>query len=198
MQVEPIAPPTQQAKITLKCVKEGRKLRIKFHSFTDETGRVFTNVYNNSYNCRFPKDIREVGAFYEVGPNDIDLFNNGRIAPYYVIRTHNIKVISPSGGQSMFSEPTPSGWPQQQPQQVDLSQLRVFEESECVCCMSERSTVIFLPCAHQCTCEDCYGGLKKAARRLPTCPICRREIKSTITATQVLSAKAYQGEDVDV
>ena len=31
------------------------KLRIRFYSFTNEDGKVFTNVYNNNYNCRFPK-----------------------------------------------------------------------------------------------------------------------------------------------
>jgi hypothetical protein len=161
----------EQAKITLQCVREKNKLRIKFYSYTNEEGKVFTNVYNNSYNCRFPRNIREEGAFYEVGPNDIDLNNNGRVSPFYTIRTHNIKVIpSPANAVTSSSSVT------------DVSQIHVYAEPECVCCMCEPSCVIFIPCAHQCTCEDCYKSLVKFKR---PCPICRRDIRSTLKASNV-------------
>ena len=51
--------------IILECITEKNKLRIRFNSFIDEEGKVFTNVYNNLYNCQFPKNIRENGKFYE-------------------------------------------------------------------------------------------------------------------------------------
>lgn len=56
------------SKITLQCVKEKSKLRIKFHSFTDTEGKVYTNVYNNALNCKFPKDIRKEGFFTKSAP----------------------------------------------------------------------------------------------------------------------------------
>ena len=59
-----------------------RKLRIKFYRFIDEEGSIFTNAYNNSYNCQFPKDIRIEGRFFEIGGNDfITVINRGK--PFY-------------------------------------------------------------------------------------------------------------------
>lgn len=49
------------SKITLTYVKEQSKLIIKFFSFTDDEGKVFTNIYDNSLNCQFPRDIRQEG-----------------------------------------------------------------------------------------------------------------------------------------
>ena len=66
------------SKITLQCVKEGRKLRIKFFSFTDDQGKVFTNVYNNNYNCKFPRDIRVEGRYRRVPITRISLFAKQR------------------------------------------------------------------------------------------------------------------------
>ena len=51
------------SKIVLQCVKVGRKLRIRFHSFTDHEGKVYTGVYNQNYNTMFPRDIREEGKY---------------------------------------------------------------------------------------------------------------------------------------
>lgn len=59
--------------IILKCVKESGKLRIKFHCFINGQNQQYTNVYNNSYNCKFPKDIRRAGAYYKVNDGDIRL-----------------------------------------------------------------------------------------------------------------------------
>ncbi len=72
---------TSAAKITLQCVKSGKKLRIRFFSFTDEAGKVFTNVYNNGLNCKFPRDIRVEGRFFEIGPNDLELVNHPGKSP---------------------------------------------------------------------------------------------------------------------
>ena len=48
-----------------------------------------------------------------------------------------------------------------------------FTEYECVICMSEPCTVVFLPCGHACACVSCCGTLA-------TCPMCRGEILKKI------------------
>ena len=141
------------SKITLQCVKQHSKLRIKFYSFTDDEGKVFTNVYDNTLNCKFPRDIRKEGFFYEIGPDELELVSRfqGRQQAFYQVKTKNIKVIP------NFS--------------VDLASIKIFEVNECVVCLSEASTEIFIPCGHRCTCKECYN-------HLPTkcCPLCRRDI----------------------
>lgn len=86
-------------KITLQCVAQGSKLRIRFHSYTNEEGKTFTNVYDNSYNCQFPRAIREVGRYYEINPSDLILVggDNGK-SPFYRVPKNNIKVLSREEG----------------------------------------------------------------------------------------------------
>lgn len=143
------------SKITLQCVKEGKKLRIKFFSFTDDAGKVFSNVYNNSYNCKFPRDIRVEGRYYEIGPNDLELVSRPGKAPFYNVKKTSIKIV----------------------ENVDLSSLKIFEVTECVICMCEPSALIFVPCGHRCCCAGCYGDMTKAKGRAKvSCPLCRREV----------------------
>ena len=139
------------SKITLTCVNEQSKLRIKFYSFTDEEGKVYTNVYDNSLNCQFPRDIRQKGYFYEIGPEDLELISRfeGRQKAFYKVKTKNIKVIP----------------------NFDLTSIKIFEVNECVVCLSDPSTEILIPCGHRCVCKTCCGQLPKK-----TCPLCRRDI----------------------
>lgn len=69
--------------IILQCVKSGSKLRIRFHSFIDENNKIFNNVYN----CQFPKDIREDGRFYLIKDKDMSLQNNNG-TPFYKINNN--------------------------------------------------------------------------------------------------------------
>ena len=86
-------------KITLQCVAQGSKLRIRFHSYTNEDGKTFTNVYDNSYNCQFPRAIREEGRYYEIGDNDLILVGgDGGKAPFYRVAKNNIKVLTREEG----------------------------------------------------------------------------------------------------
>ena len=151
------------SKIILKCVREHSKLRIKFYCFIDDNGKEYYNLYNNDYNCKFPKDIRKDGQYYEVGPNDISLSNTG-VSPFYNIKKNSIKVIDSPEITAIKN---------------NIGDLKIFDISECVICMTEISSVIFIPCAHRCTCEGCYNQLKKTKSSVG-CPICRRTINSTI------------------
>ena len=138
------------SKITLRCVKDGGKLRIRFHSFTNDEGKVFGNVYNNSYNCRFPKNIREEGLFYEIPDSGISLVKGNR-APFYSIKKDKIKIIR---DESIFER------------------LKVYAVEECVICLDAKPNTIFFPCGHLCCCNECYGHIKNGP-----CPLCRRNIE---------------------
>ena len=107
---------TTPSKIVLQCVKVGRKLRIRFHSFTDHEGKVYTGVYNQNYNTMFPRDIREEGKYYEIGPNDLTLVSQPGKAPFYRVNKANIRPLA-----------TP----------VDMSKIKIFEVEECIICYSE-------------------------------------------------------------
>ncbi|TMW85524.1 hypothetical protein EJD97_023015 [Solanum chilense] len=52
-------------------------------------------------------------------------------------------------------------------------------ERECVMCMNEHITVVFLPCAHQVLCEDCNVFHQK--KGMDKCPSCRTPIKERIS-----------------
>ena len=55
---------------------------------------VSSNVYNTSYNCRFPRAIREEGFFYEISDTDLSLVST-KDTPYYIVKGSNIKIIRP-------------------------------------------------------------------------------------------------------
>ena len=139
------------SKVILTCVKENRKLRIRFHSFKNDKDEIFTNVYNNEYNCRFPRDIRKEGAFYEIGPNDITLQKTDNKKPFYIIKKQNIKNCS-----------------------VNISDFKLFKVDECVICLDNDTDIAFLPCGHVCTCSEC-----SCMSKLHKCPLCRRPINDT-------------------
>lgn len=57
---------------------------------------------------------------------------------------------------------------------------RVKQERECVLCMMEEISVIFLPCAHQVLCEKCNVLHEKQG--MNDCPSCRTPIQRRFTA----------------
>jgi hypothetical protein len=151
--------------IILKCILEKSKLRIKFQYFINEQNQVYTNVYNNNYNCQFPKDIRKEGTYYKVRDGDISVSGIEK-KPFYTIKRSNIEIIQPDELFRILNPPT-----------VDVSSMKIFDAGECVICLSCDSTVVFLPCAHRCVCSDCNTGLKSAGN---ACPVCRTKIQQYI------------------
>lgn len=144
------------AKIILKCVKESGKLRIKFHSFIDDEEKEYRNVYNNTYNCQFPKDIRAVGRFFEIADGDLNtVITRGK--PFYRVNKKNIKILDNYNDTD-----------------IDITKVKVFDLDECVICLDEKPTTIFLPCGHQTCCTSCYHEVYTEGYQ--TCPICRRDI----------------------
>ncbi len=69
--------------VTLKCVKEANKLRIK----------IISPGYSQSANCQFPKNIRQDGQQYTVPKSDIMMADTkGKF--FYRIKKNNIKLIN--------------------------------------------------------------------------------------------------------
>ena len=171
------------SKITLQCVKDRSKLRIRFHSFTDEDGKVYTNVYDNRFNCKFPRNIREEGRFYEIGADDLSLApGNGK--PFYNVKFNRIKIVDASGvamkpSRNTSSTSSRSTAPHEAPAVVDISTMKIFEVNECVACLGDAPSEVFIPCAHKCVCKSCCGEIRKHTNQ---CPLCRRRITSTISA----------------
>lgn len=151
--------------IILHCIKEGSKLRIKFHSFINQANERFINVYNNRYNCMFPKDIRVVGRFYKVPDADIRLASKAGSSHYYSIKRTNILVMTEEEVRQLLT-----------PQTV-VQPIKVFDAGECVICLSVATSITFIPCGHRCVCATCNGMLKQSGNK---CPVCREKITQDI------------------
>ena len=152
--------------IVLHCIREGGKLRVKFHCFVNHENNIFTNVYNNNYNCMFPKEIRTMGTFYRINDTDINLSRrNGR--PYYCIKRKNIVIMTEQEKQQILS-PTSV---------ANRSDIQIFDAGDCVICLSVPSLVAFVPCGHRCVCLSCNTELKKNRYN---CPVCRAAITENI------------------
>ena len=160
--------------IILECIKDKNKLRIRFNCFVDNEGKIFTNVYNNEYNCQFPKNIRENGKFYEVNDDDVIIVESK--TPFYKIKKNNIRILSEEESK-IYENKKEDKKDNNQKNVLDLSKLKIFDVAECVVCLSISSSIIFIPCAHMCVCKDCYNGIKKTKN---CCPLCRRNITKII------------------
>ncbi|XP_059295609.1 putative E3 ubiquitin-protein ligase RF298 [Lycium ferocissimum] len=64
-------------------------------------------------------------------------------------------------------------------EETSSSSAVVKMERECVMCMSEQRSVVFLPCAHQVLCANCNVLHEK--KGMDDCPSCRTPIKKRIT-----------------
>ena len=151
------------SKIILKCVNESGKLRIRFHCFiNNETGEIYRNSYNNTYNCQFPKNIRTLNTYYEIPSQNLSLSMIGQTY-FYKVKNKNIVILD--------HEPDLNNM-------INTSQeinFKVFTVEECVCCMDKVPDVVITGCGHQCLCEECSI---KLTRKI--CPICRDTIKGFI------------------
>lgn len=64
--------------------------------------------------------------------------------------------------------------------QDQLEDSSVRRERECVMCLSEEMSVVFLPCAHQVVCPDCNELHEKQGMK--ECPSCRAPIQHRVHA----------------
>jgi len=136
--------------IILKCVKEKNKLRVKFHLYVDVNGKKYEDVYNNTLNCRFPRDKRVEGKFYKINANDLSISYRKEI-PFYNIKFSNIQNANM------------------------LDALKdVYTVEECVICMDSSPNITLISCGHKVTCSTCYEQLRHKTNK---CPICRKIIE---------------------
>tara|TARA_Y100000389_G_scaffold205137_1_gene263875 strand:- start:2662 stop:3081 length:420 start_codon:yes stop_codon:yes gene_type:complete len=133
--------------VKLICVKEGSKLRIKILSYISSDNKEYHNVYNNTYNCRFPRNLREDGIMYTVPCDNVKLQCTQNGTYYYSVSTNGINKIE--------------------------TVITKYIEPECVICMScEPDYGTFVPCGHCCICKECNKKMVKKDE----CPLCRTKI----------------------
>jgi hypothetical protein len=145
--------------VELCCVREGSRLRMHIACYIAASGQRFDGVYDNTFNCRFPRGLRVEGGVYHVPDGNVRLVCGPLKVPYYSVKTADISIVSPP--------PAPLASPS--------SLARTFVVSkECVVCMEVNAAKVFVPCGHLCTCAPC-------AARLSICCICRAPIQYSIT-----------------
>ena len=168
-QTSPCVVDIEKDTVKLICVLENRKLRVRFHSYTDINGKIFTNVYDNTFNCQFPTSIREEGRMYAIHKDDMSLIASPGKKPFYNVRQKGIRILGMMAAiecETLREMRTKGNRPD-----------HVYEVTECVICFEEKPAHIFLPCAHLCTCAECYKTLKRSTNK---CPLCRRFISNVL------------------
>ena len=102
------------------------KLRIRFHSYIGKNGKCYNNAYCNSYNCHFPKNIRQQGRFYKIPADDLSLSCNGT-TPFYIVKKANIQILESFNDQE-FRDCSP-----------------IYSAEMCVICLDEKTEIVFSP-----------------------------------------------------
>ena len=149
--------------VLLKCVAEGSRLRVK----------IISHGYLNQANCQFPRDIRREGCFYECDESAVSLIKM-RNNYYYKIRKNSIRVLG--DGVTSVEDYVAMQEKSDLPDQVFTD----ADNPDCSICLTEPKALIYVPCGHYISCNDCDKNLKKR-----TCPICRTSISHTITPDQM-------------
>ena len=148
--------------VELHCVQENKKVRVKIAAYINNDGKRYNNVYDNTFNCRFPRNLRVAGRKFQVPAENVKLNHTPGKAAFYIVSAKNITTLSDDTKDIDKKDET-------------VSVEHVWETSiECVICLSEDSEMIFTPCGHKCSCKKCGNKLKN-------CCICRSSIKSMIT-----------------
>ena len=139
--------------VLLQCMKVGSNLRV----------RIVTSGYNKEANCQFPRNIRKVGAKYEVSRYSITLAKGPRGKFFYRINKNNIKVLT---------------------EDIKLN-IKIYGEDdtkECVVCFEEEKTIVLVPCGHYCLCKMCADTINSHSGE---CPMCRGKITMVVTKDQI-------------
>jgi|LakMenEpi03Aug12_release.lakeMendotaPanAssembly.Ray.scaffolds.fasta_scaffold205335_1 hypothetical protein len=147
--------------ILLKCVAEGRRLRV----------RILSPGYFSEANCQFPRNLRAEGRFYQVDSTGITLASGPAGKFFYRVRG-DIKIVDDltqlENIQSVVK------------QELQVSVEQVFDSGtvECVVCLEDPKTLVMVPCGHYCLCATCKTKIFK-------CPLCRQAITLAVTTDQI-------------
>jgi uncharacterized protein YjbI with pentapeptide repeats len=122
--------------VTLKCVKENNRLRIK----------IVSPGYIQSANCMFPKNIRVENQHYTVPKSDV-IMTDTKGKFFYRIKKNNIVIVNDSTNNLNNS---------------NFDNLFVYgdDDTECAICLERKTNIIFVSCGHYCCCDFCGAQLK--------------------------------------
>lgn len=66
-------------------------------------------------------------------------------------------------------------------------------ERQCIMCLDEEASHVFVPCGHMVYCDDCVEERRKdKKKRIMKCPICRGDMKSILRVYLKLCARCNQ------
>ena len=118
--------------------------------------RIISPGYNSDANCQFPRDIRVEGREYLVPVSDVTFTENTNQKFFYRIKTKNIKICQNTTDIKIYGE----------------------DGSDCVICLDKFCMIVFIPCGHYNTCEEC-------SLKINTCPTCRKSIIKSVKKDQL-------------
>ena len=122
---------TSNNTVLFKCVKEGRKLRV----------RVISPGYNSEANCQFPRAIRQEGRTFSAPRRALKFARGPAGKFFYRVDGKSVTVLSP--------------------EDVEVNIEKIFEvQEECVICLCVEHEVVVVPCGHYCMCKDCGDRLR--------------------------------------
>lgn len=123
--------------VIIECVKEKSRLRVRIQSYQDENGKIIENVYNNTYNCQFPKKLRDIGCKYRIPVENVKLQGGNGKQFYYHISSNNAELIE------------------------NTMPFTYLSSTECSICLENQSDIVFFPCGHIACCNLCSLQIQK-------------------------------------
>lgn len=145
--------------IYLKCVTDGKKLRV----------RVISPGYNREANCQFPRNIRQEGTTYSAPLSNLS-FSQMRGKFFYRVSKYNIKIIEDNSNIINNIESKEC--------KISIKQIYENVDTDCIVCMDKKYEVVLVPCGHYCLCKECATHLQKLKSN---CPLCRQKINMFAT-----------------
>lgn len=144
--------------VYFRCVKDGRKLRV----------RVISDGYNPYANCQFPRANRVEGRMYSA-PKSCLKFARGPAGKFfYRVSKHDIKIVEQKvDGDS---------------KKISVNKVYETDSSECLVCLDSKYDVIIVPCGHYCMCASCAYKLEQTSGK---CPLCRGNIEKIVTKDMI-------------
>ncbi len=144
--------------VTLQCVREGSRLRVK----------ILTAGYHHGANCQFPRNIRVENARYQVPAEHVRLARGPRGKFFYRVNKNHVTVLPPEQAGTT---------------QIKLDKVYGDNDTpECVVCMAEDKSKVFVPCGHYVCCADCASIVKGTTS---TCPMCRGAIELVVNRQDI-------------
>lgn len=137
-------------RVSLICIKDGSKLRV----------RITSHGYKNDANCQFPRNLRVEGRKFTVPINNVKLTKVG-LTYYYRVSSNDIQYVVINTEEYNKN-------------------IHIYGDDEdeiCIICMDSKKDTVFGPCGHFNCCEECAGSILNTTKK---CPICRSSLDCII------------------